>query len=186
MNEREEFCQITLPKEFSKLSRPRWLVLLQRVIVHIRSEGPVWTARFAFKYALRAARRKTVAQAMKSKPVRELTAEEKLDLQPGEWVEVKSLEEIAQTLDANGKNRGLSFLNEMQRFSGRRFPVYKRLNTVFLEETQHIRTMKNTVLLSGVTCDGMGYGCDRSCLFYWREAWLRRVDVPPLENVQRN
>jgi hypothetical protein len=179
----DEFCQITLPKEFSKLSRPHWMYKLQRVFVYIRREGAVWTAKHGAMAVLRIMQR-TAAPAVKRKPAA-YTAEELLSLQPGEWVEVKSMEEITQTLDANGKNRGLTFLKEMQRYSGHRFPVYKRLNTVFLEETQHVRTMKNTVLLSGVTCDGKGYGCDRSCLYYWREAWLKRVDVPPLDNVQR-
>jgi hypothetical protein len=185
MSDREEFCQITLPKEFSRLSRPHWMYKLQRAFVYIRREGAAWTVKHGAKAVLRIIRRTVNVKAVKRAPA-PYAAEELLSLQPGEWVEVKSLEEIAQTLDANGKNRGLAFLKEMQRFSGRRFPVYKRLNTVFLEETQHVRTMKNTVLLSGVTCDGMGYGCDRSCLYYWREAWLRRVDVAPLENVQRN
>jgi hypothetical protein len=184
MNQREEFCQITLPKEFSRLSRPHWMYKLQRVFVYIQREGVLWTAKHAAQATLRIVRRTAAVKAIKRIPA-VYTAEELLNLQPGEWVEVKSIEEIAQTLDANGKNRGLTFLKEMQRFSGSRFPVYKRLNTVFLEETQHVRTMKNTVLLSGVTCDGMGYGCDRSCLYYWREAWLKRVDAPPLKDVQR-
>jgi hypothetical protein len=36
--------------------------------------------------------------------------------------------------------------------------------------------MKNTVLLDGAICDGWGGKCDRSCFFFWREAWLRRVE----------
>jgi hypothetical protein len=101
-------------------------------------------------------------------------ADECLRLQPGEWVEIKSGAEIRATLDANGRQRGLAFLPEMWSFCGRRFPVYKRLEKVFLEESRQVRSMKNTVLLAGVVCSGAGYGCDRSCLYYWREVWLRR------------
>jgi hypothetical protein len=45
-----------------------------------------------------------------------------------------------------------------------------------LEHTGEFRRMKNTVLLDGVLCDGWGGACDRSCFFFWREAWLKRVD----------
>ena len=34
---------------------------------------------------------------------------ERLDLQPGEWVRVKSIEQISATLNADNSNRGLSF-----------------------------------------------------------------------------
>jgi hypothetical protein len=88
---------------------------------------------------------------------------------------VKSLEEIRKTLDSAGRYFGLLFLPEMQQFCGKRFHVRRRLERMYLEHSGEIRTMKNTVLLSGVHCDGVGSGCDRCCFLYWREAWLRRV-----------
>jgi hypothetical protein len=34
-----------------------------------------------------------------------------------------------------------------------------------------------TVFLEGVYCDGKRHNdCDRSCLLFWREAWLKRVE----------
>jgi hypothetical protein len=63
-------------------------------------------------------------------------------------------------------------------FCEQRFRVHKRLETLFLEESRQIRKMKNTVLLENVFCDGSSYRCDRSCFYYWREAWLRKVDGP--------
>ncbi len=60
---------------------------------------------------------------------------------------------------------------------GRRFRVQRRLERMFLEESQQVRSLKHTVLLAGVHCGGDGIGCDRQCFYFWREAWLRRV--PP-------
>jgi acetyl-CoA carboxylase carboxyltransferase component len=100
-----------------------------------------------------------------------------LNLQPGDVVEVRTLEEIFATLDEKNKLRGLGFFREMGKFSGRRFRVYKRLDRIVVETTGELRKMKlPTVLLEGVFCDGRYHGgCDRSCFCYWREAWLKRV-----------
>ena len=67
-------------------------------------------------------------------------------------------------------------MGEMREFCGKRYKVYKRVERILLESNQELRKVKNTVLLEGVMCDGHVWcGCDRSCFFYWREAWLRRV-----------
>ena len=47
-------------------------------------------------------------------------------LRAGEWVEVKSKEEILRTLDTNGELDGMPFMPEMFAFCGKRFQVYKR------------------------------------------------------------
>jgi len=100
-----------------------------------------------------------------------------LNFQPGETVRVRSEEEIAETLDENGKNGGLWFMPEMRRYFGQQFKVYKRVEKIIMETTGEYRRMKNTVLLEGVICDGSEHhGCDRSCFHYWREVWLERVE----------
>ena len=99
-----------------------------------------------------------------------------LDLQPGEFVEVRSEEEIRRTLDANRRNRGLIFMANMAKSCGKQFRVYKRAQTIILEGSGEVRRLKNTVLLEGGICDGEGFVCDRSCFFFWREAWLKRVE----------
>jgi len=103
-----------------------------------------------------------------------------LNLQPGELVQVKSYQEISATLDKNGFNKGLLWMPTMQKFCGRKFRVYKRLNRIMIESTGEIRNIKNTVLLDGVMCEDL-YGCDRSCFHFWRDAWLQRVteDLSP-------
>jgi hypothetical protein len=102
-----------------------------------------------------------------------------LNLQPGEWVEVKSKEEILATLDEKDAYKGLGWMCNMWKHCGKRYCVYKRLEKMVLESTGECRQLKNTVLLEGVTCDGKEwYDCDRSCYHFWREVWLRRVEGP--------
>jgi len=105
-----------------------------------------------------------------------LSPQSVLSLEPGELVEVKSEREIQETLDSRGTLGGLGFLPTMKHFCGKRFVVLKKVERVYLEETRRTRRLKDTVLLDRVMCDGQDMGCDRSCFFFWREAWLRRVN----------
>jgi hypothetical protein len=100
--------------------------------------------------------------------------EESLGLKPGDWVEVKSESEIRRTLDADGRYKGLLWMDNMSRFCGRRLRVHKRLERMMLESDGRMRKLKNTVLLEGALCADL-YGCDRSCFHFWREAWLKKV-----------
>lgn len=107
-----------------------------------------------------------------------VTFDEVLNLQPGETVEVRPIDQIILTLDDTGRYKGLRWMSSQQKYCGERLKVYKRLDTMILESTREIRRVKNTVLLEGAICNGEDwYGCDRSCFFFWREAWLKRVDV---------
>jgi len=106
-----------------------------------------------------------------------------LGLKPGEWVRVKSEAEILATLDGSGKTRGMLFMPQMKQYCGRTFRVYKRVENIIFEESHTRRRLKDTVLLEGLICDGEGYGCDRSCFFFWREDWLTRVDGPDSPRV---
>jgi hypothetical protein len=105
--------------------------------------------------------------------------EEALNLQPGELVEVRTREEILSTLNENGFLKGLRLMPEQLEFCGRRLKVFKRLDRILLESTGEFRKMKNTVILEGSLCDGWGGQCNRSCFFFWREAWLKRVEPEP-------
>ncbi|MHB9030427.1 MAG: hypothetical protein ACYC9O_16800 [Candidatus Latescibacterota bacterium] len=105
--------------------------------------------------------------------------DETLNLQLGEWVEIKSAEEITETLDQFGKHKGLSFMPEMWKYCGGQFRVYKRVNQIVIIGTESMKKLKNTVLLEGVLCDGSEHSCcDNSCFHYWREMWLRRIPEP--------
>jgi len=111
------------------------------------------------------------------------TPVESLNLQPGEWVEVKSMDSIAETLNESGSNRGLSFFGGMHLFCGRQYRVKGRLDRMIVDGTGEMRKLNNTVFLEGSTCRcaylgfGMG-GCSRCEFAYWREIWLRRTDSP--------
>lgn len=107
------------------------------------------------------------------------TVSESLHLQPGEWVEVKTREEIQATLDKHGKTRGLAFVPEMALYCGRRYQVARRVERMIQEGTGEMRSLKDTVALEAVTCMGLAQRrCPRGCFHLWRECWLKRVPAP--------
>lgn len=101
-----------------------------------------------------------------------------LGLQPGEFVQVRSKEEILSTLDRRNKNRGLLFDSEMLRYCGGTFRVLKRVNQIVDERTGKMMKMKSScIILEGVACVSDYHRfCPRAIYHYWREGWLRRVD----------
>ena len=104
-------------------------------------------------------------------------------LHAGEEVELRSENEILQTLDASGRLEGLPFMPEMRKYLGKRLRVLKRLDKIIVEGYGP-RRIRNTVILARTTCDGEMHGkCRRTCLFLWKEAWLRRTSVCP-EKIQ--
>ena len=99
-------------------------------------------------------------------------------LKAGEWVEVRSKEEILKSLDDNGELDGMPFMPEMLAFCGKRFQVYKRAHktcdTVVLgpglrvERSVHLDTR----------CDGQAHGgCEAGCLLFWKDAWLKPLNA---------
>jgi hypothetical protein len=101
-----------------------------------------------------------------------------LNLQPGEFVQVRSKDEILATLNQRNKNRGLLFDSEMVRYCGGTFRVLKRVNQIVDERTGKIMRMKSPcIILEGVACVSEYHRlCPRAIYHYWREAWLRRVE----------
>ena len=100
------------------------------------------------------------------------------DLRPGDWVAVRSVAEISATLDAAGCLDGLPFQPEMLRFCGRHFRVQARADRTVVEKLG-VRRMTGTVHLDELRCDGAAHdGCSRRCLYFWKEAWLRRLPSP--------
>jgi hypothetical protein len=97
----------------------------------------------------------------------------------GDWVEVRSKEEILATLDASGSLAGLPFMPEMLQFCGEKLQVFRRAHktcdyttpypyrTRRIDETVHLQTR----------CDGQGHdGCEAGCLILWKEAWLKPAE----------
>ena len=98
----------------------------------------------------------------------------------GDLVEVRSLSEILATLDDDRKLDGVPFMREMTRFCGQRFRVFHRADKTCVEG-YGVRRMRDTVLLEGLRCDGSWHdGCQRHCLLFWKEAWLRPANVSAL------
>lgn len=97
------------------------------------------------------------------------------NLRAGDWVEVRSREEILATLDKNGCLDNLPFMPEMFAFCGQRLRVYKRAHkTCDTVNDYKGRRMKDAVHLEGARCNGQSHGgCEASCLIYWKTAWLR-------------
>jgi hypothetical protein len=94
----------------------------------------------------------------------------------GDLVEVKGLEEILGTLDADGKLEGLPFMPEMARYCGQRLRIHRRAARTCVEGLG-LRGMAGTVLLEGTRCDGSAHeGCQRVCLLFWKDAWLKPCD----------
>lgn len=93
----------------------------------------------------------------------------------GDLVEVKSLDEIRATLDANGAYEDLPFMPEMAAFCGKRLKVFRRAEKTCVEG-HGLRQMSGTVLLEEARCKGQEHdGCQRNCLIFWKEAWLKPV-----------
>jgi hypothetical protein len=106
------------------------------------------------------------------------SVDRKLDLKAGEWVVVRSRQEILRTLDQNGRLEGLPFMPEMFAACGRRFRVYKRAHkTCDPPNGLQGRRMLSAVHLEEFRCNGEAHGgCQAKCLVFWKEAWLERVD----------
>ncbi|MFY9622214.1 MAG: hypothetical protein WAM70_06600 [Pyrinomonadaceae bacterium] len=100
-----------------------------------------------------------------------------LNLQPGDVVRVKTLDQIRQTLDPEGKHQHLLFAPSMAEFCGSEMRVQKRVERITLEGSRRQRQVKDTVLLEGATCDGVCHRlCPRQSLLFWRECWLEKVN----------
>jgi hypothetical protein len=102
---------------------------------------------------------------------------ERARLTRGQLVEVRSISEIAATLDVDGKLDGVPFMPEMAVYCGRTLRIYRRADITCVEG-HGLRNLKNTVFLEDVRCDGSAHdGCQRHCLIFWKEAWLKSVKI---------
>jgi hypothetical protein len=170
-------CQMENPTLFSRLRRPGFIHLPYRLWQNSVRCGWLYAP-----YRFMVARlRGWAVWCRLAQPPHAVTPKcpgEVLKLEPGEWVQVKSWEEIVKTLDCSGKQHGLSFTPEMKQHCGKRFRVFRKMELMFDESTRQQRRLRHTVLLEGAACQGIGLGCDRACYLYWREAWLQRVPTP--------
>src|ERR1700733_1757467 len=114
---------------------------------------------------------------------------ELLDLQPGEFVQVRSKEEIVATLDPQNRNRGLLFDSEMLLYCGGLYKVLRPVHKIIDEKTGKMMHMKYPcIVLEGVVCKANYHRlCPRAIYSYWREAWLKRVSpnsAPAFQEIE--
>jgi len=174
----EDNLEATDPYPFSLIDPRSWRFTVNRISYELGSRYPFIPESGRWIMRLRSLIRRAIKGTLTpGKPPADARV---LNLEPGEWVEVRPAKEIQATLDARGRLRGLIFMAEMHQFCGRRFRVFKKVKTIVLETNQEMRKIGSpTVFLDGVWCDGSCHGgCDRACFCFWREEWLRRVPGP--------
>lgn len=181
-------CQVTRMHDFSE--RQDW----DRPGQYLRevlcgNVGPLKAIAVILHAALNAARRRfglTPQPAIVGKCTGPTPAGTPLDLKPGDWVVVKSKEEIEATINAQKRNRGLAFDFEMLPYCGRRMQVLTKVERIINEETGRLTPLPNDCwILAGAFCQSFlsrnRLFCTRAIYSYWREIWLRRADPPPAE-----
>src|SRR5215510_3670367 len=104
--------------------------------------------------------------------------QEKRKFKTGDWVQVKSAKEIAQTLDQEGTLNGLPFMSEMVNYCGQRFRILRYARKACVEYpgfTYQIREVggEDAVVLEGLRCSGDDHDCcGRACVLLWKTSWL--------------
>jgi hypothetical protein len=99
-------------------------------------------------------------------------------LQAGDWVHVRSREEILSTLDPFHELKRCAFMNGMYQYCGSRQRVFKVMQRFLDERDYKFEKVRGVVLLENVICQGTPVSslCDRSCFFFWREEWLEKIE----------
>ncbi|MFX0210779.1 MAG: hypothetical protein ACFFDT_32670 [Candidatus Hodarchaeota archaeon] len=101
-----------------------------------------------------------------------------LSLKKGDVVKVRSRQEIEQTLDENNQFDGCGFMETMWQYCGGTYRVLKRVEKILDPWASRLRRCSNIVILEGLFCHGdprHAPECDRTCIYYWKEAWLEKV-----------
>lgn len=112
----------------------------------------------------------------------------------GDWVEVRSREEVFSTLDSNGELEGMPFMPEMLQYCGKKFKVHKQAHKTCDYSVYPFRSrrLKDAVHLE-TRCSGTAHDdCQAGCLLYWKHAWLKPIDpgadlvaVAPAPSVEK-
>ena len=100
-----------------------------------------------------------------------------LPFEQGDWVRVRSREEIQSTLDPFKELKGCAFLPFMAQYCDTKQRVFRSMR-YFLDERDYQRKkVRGVILLENVFCNGTpAFGeCDRCCLLFWREEWLEKL-----------
>jgi hypothetical protein len=98
----------------------------------------------------------------------------------GDWVRVKTVEEVRATLDGSDRMRGLWFTGSQWSFCGRTYQV-ESVTRRMMDDHYRMRRLSGTVTLAGATCLGAeeDEGCGLACALLFRDEWLEPVAVDP-------
>jgi hypothetical protein len=107
-----------------------------------------------------------------------------LQLSPGDWVRVRSRDEILSTLNVLGRNRGMHFDPEMVKYCAGSYKVRALVTKIIHEPTGRMMVMQNPcVMLEGVVCkseySNKRLMCPRAITPYWRPIWLQKLTGEP-------
>ena len=101
-----------------------------------------------------------------------------------DWVEVRSKQEILQTLDENGcSNEKCLFMPQMFEYAAsgsRSIKAHTRLADPRLAVAS--RYLADAVHLN-LRCNSSYGGCQHKCLLFWKEAWLKPVSSVAAHSV---
>jgi hypothetical protein len=103
-----------------------------------------------------------------------------MTIRAGDWVEVRSKEEILAALDKNGRLDGMPFMPQMFKYCGQRFQVHKHAHKTCdtINEPAGLWVNGDAIHLN-LRCDGEAYaGCQAACMIFWKTAWLKPVSGP--------
>ena len=109
-----------------------------------------------------------------------------MKIRANDLIEVKTPDEILATLDAEGTQDFLPFMPEMIESCGKRFRVSRRAFKTCVSGSgpSTMRGFKNdgVIILDGLRCSGAAHdGCQKECMIFWREEWLRKVEESDLQ-----
>jgi hypothetical protein len=186
-DERHYFCQSTqllqATRAFPK-TRKGWTMRIALREVGSRDVSVGRMLRLWTLYLRQTLRRATGGDGWLHGPHKR-TPTESLNLQAGDVVRIRSRDEIAQTLDDNGRNRGMGICSEMLRCCGGEAQVRHRVDRIIDEETGLMRELSDTVMLRNIwnseslteecLCYGQLGDCPRGEVMYWREIWLEHL-----------
>lgn len=102
-------------------------------------------------------------------------------LAAGDWVQVRSREEVEATLDRWRELKGCAFLDNMWAYCGTVQQVLQPMERFLDERDYKVKKCRGIVLLEGVICHGTPvFGrCDRCCHLFWRVEWLEKIVPQP-------
>ena len=106
-------------------------------------------------------------------------------LKAGDWVVIKSKEEIEATLNPQQRNRGLYFDIELLPFCGRKMRLLQKVDKIIDEKNGVMMALPNDCwIVEGAFCAGYQSRrrlfCTREIYPFWREIWFTRA-APPEE-----